>query len=1711
MENLPKHVSFLFPRIQPGTAKLLVLLVVGLFATSTAIADETESPSYAGDVLPIFQAHCVGCHQPAKASGAYNMTSFANLLAGGDRGQAAVVPGKPDESLLVTLITPANGSAEMPMDGDPLSDEEIKRIRQWIASGAKDDSPTSSGPVIDAEHPPVYTQPPVVTSIDYSPDGSLIAVAGAHEVLLHNAGGSGLVGRLIGLSERIEQVRFSPNGKYLAVAGGDPGRCGEVQVWNVEDRELGLSVPLGFDTLRGISWSPDGRQVAFGCTDNTVRVIDAETGEQLLYQGSSNDWPLDTVYSVDGSHLVSVGRDMTAKLIEVETERFVDNITSITPGALKGGINSVARHPLRDEILFGGADGVPRIYRMHRQTKRVIGDDANLLFELPPLEGRIFSVDFSTDGTLIAAGSSLDGHGAVHVYRMAAEPKLPKNIEKLLFKPTHTRTAKETDLLKKHFADAVEVVAQIPVTDAAIYAVSVSPDGKTVAASGSGGRVCLIDTTKGEMTTVFDVVDDIALPSVVSSESVAEQQVVAAKLEEAPIPGDVNIKRLLVEPAELMLESQAAYAQIVVTAEMEDGQRFDVTRRAELKVDSSIANINSYGMLVAKAPGSASVSIRLDEAKAEVPLLVSGGGSGHADYIQDVNPVLARAGCNAGTCHGAKDGKNGFKLSLRGYDPIYDIRALTDDHSSRRVNLAAPDRSLMLLKAVAQVPHEGGQVIKPDSRYYRILKTWIEEGARLHSESPRVTSISVTPTNPVIEQINSLQQLRVVAYYADGNSRDVTGEAFIESGNTDVLVVEDEHPGLMRALRRGESAALVRYEGAYAATTLTVMGDREGFQWESPPANNRIDELVAAKLERTKTLASPLADEYEFVRRVHLDLTGLPPTPEAIQRFVSDPRESRVKRDELVEHLIGCEDYVEYWTNKWADLLQVNGKFLGSEGAAALRAWIRGEVEANTPYDEFVTKLLTATGSNRKNPPASYFKTLRTPEDTMENTTHLFLATRFNCNKCHDHPFEKWTQDQYYELAAFFAKVQLKGDPESGDKTIGATAVEAGKPLYEIVSDGGDSEMHHDRTGAVTQPAFPFECEHSEPLDATRRERLASWVTSPENPYFARSYVNRLWGYLLGTGIIEPIDDIRAGNPPSNPELLDYLTEEFIAHDFDARHVMKLICQSRTYQLSVASNQWNEDDRQNFSHAAARRLPAEVLYDAVYQVTGSTSSFPGIPAGTRAAALPDAGIKLPDGFLDTLGRPARESACECERVNELQLGPVMALVSGPTVGQAISDSKNEIAKLATSDLTDTEVVEQVYLRVINRPPTPDELDVVAAIIDQVQVDHDLLVRERDQYIEELSPRLAVREVARQQQVVRLEREVEARQMAIVPNRKRLERERGKRIAAAEAELKTYEDRLVASLPAWREELRAKSNLWRPIEFTKLETTIPGKLVVESDGAVFAEVGNSKGEYRIVGSSSLNRMTAVRLEALPDKRLPANGPGRSPKNGNFVLTEFSVAKFSSAEEAKTEVKLAAARADYSQSSYDVATAIDGRIAESGNGWAISPEGGKRHVAVFEFDKPLALEEGSQLEFLFQHMFKDGNHSLGRFRISVTDSELPASFGLPTDVEAILLTDPAKHTEEQAARLLAYRKEQDEKLKTLQQALAEAQQPVPEDATLADLQSQLAAAKQPIPVDAKLRQLEHDISLSSEQLENRRLTAVQDLVWALINSPAFLYNH
>lgn len=1176
------------------------------------------------------------------------------------------------------------------------------------------------------------------------------------------------------------------------------------------------------------------------------------------------------------------------------------------------------------------------------------------------------------------------------------------------------------------------------------------------------------------------------------------------------LPAGAKIASLTVAPATVKLHGCYDSAQLLVTAKFANGDTMDVTRLAKFAFAAKFGEMTPGGQVHPLANGKTQLTVSLGGKSVQVPFeVVAFDLQQKVDFIRDVNPVIAQLGCSSGGCHGAKDGKAGFKLSLRGYDPIYDVRSFVDDHAGRRVNFASPDDSLMLLKATAAVPHEGGQRMKFEDKYYRILRAWIADGAKLNLETPRVTKIELSPQNPVLQTIGSKQQVRIIATYADGKQRDVTSEGFVESGNMDVVAMEKG--GLITTLRRGEAPILARYEGNYAATTVTVMGDRSGFAWKEPEKWNKVDEFIAAKWQRMKILPSELCTDEDFLRRVYLDLTGLPPTADEVRTFLADGRATRVKRDEVIDRLIGSPDYVDHWANKWADLLQVNRKFLGEEGAKLFREWIRQEIDGNTPYDQFAKKILTASGSNRENPAASYFKVLRTPTDTMENTTHLFLATRFNCNKCHDHPFERWTQDQYYQLSAYFAQVDLKKDPEAGNKTIAGSAVEGAKPLYEIAYDKTEGDVTHDRTGQVTPPEFPYPAKFKARTETpSRREQLAEWMTSPDNRYFALSYVNRMWGYLTGVGLIDPLDDIRAGNPPSNPELLAWLTQEFVQSGFNVRHVQKLIAKSRTYQLSVKTHKWNADDKVNYSHAAARRLPAEVLFDAVLKVAGSTPKFPGVKPGTRAAQLPDSAIDVQSGFLASLGRPARESACECERSSDIGLGSVMALLSGPAVSGAISDAKNELATLTATITDDRKLVDEIFLRALNRHATDREIASALAEWKTIDSEHAKLSADLAQREEWWTPIYAQKQREREHAIAAAKTAVAARTDELAEGVAVAEKKREEKIAAEAAALADYEKLLPEKRAAWEKALEPArlATTWTPLDVTSARVN-SGTLKKLADGSYLASgPAGVPTDYTIIADSKLAGITGVMLEVLPDESLPNFGPGRS--GGNFVLSEMSLRWNDKAGRRNAkEAEFKEARADYTQNTYDVKGVINGKAEGGRDGWAVGGKVGEPHYARFSLAESIGDEKGATLTFTLQHRFREG-FTIGRFRLWVTTATEPLELGMPATIAELVRVPIAGRSEEQGKALEDYYRTVDLGLLKKQQALATAKKPRPEDPRLVALKAALALAEKPVPLDPKLAQLRADVAMSTTQLSNKRLTGVQDLAWALVNNPAFLFN-
>jgi hypothetical protein len=672
------------------------------------------------------------------------------------------------------------------------------------------------------------------------------------------------------------------------------------------------------------------------------------------------------------------------------------------------------------------------------------------------------------------------------------------------------------------------------------------------------------------------------------------------------------------------------------------------------------------------------------------------GADARLTFLRDVAPILNKSGCTSGPCHGAAKGKNGFKLSLRGYDPQFDYEALLYDLSGRRFNRAEPGKSLMLAKPAQEVAHGGGQRFEKGSDYYKTIYAWIAQGVPFGDpERDTVASLQVEPREVLLPKPGEAVTAKVIAQFKDGQTRDVTREATIESNTPDVAKVSGAAE--VKGERIGEATLLIRYQGKFSTLPVTVLNPRPGFAWNALPQHNYIDQKIDAKLQRLKLQPSPVVDDATFLRRVSLDLTGQIPTPKTVQTFLADSTPSRQRRSKLIDRLIASPAFTDHWTVKWGDLLQSSRKYLGDKGVYAFREWIHDSLAANKPFDQMARELLTARGSSYDDPAANYFRVTRDAKPTMEKTTQVFLGVRMVCAQCHDHPFERWTQNQYYQMAAFFSPVGLRAGYEVGE---------------EIIFDQrADYEMKHPKDGHVVRPEYLVAANGggAVPTDEHRRDALAQWITSRDNPFFAKAIANRVWSYFFGKGIIDPVDDIRASNPPSNPALLEALTKDLVDHNFDLQYLMRTIANSRAYQTSIDVNEWNAGDRDNFSHAFPRRLAAEELMDAVSSAAGVRASFPEVPEDTAAEQLVDPHIGK-EGFLDVFGRPLRESACECERRTDFSLPQALNLVNGATISDAVADSKGRVATLVLSGRNEAAMVDELYFASIGRPPTTEERD-----------------------------------------------------------------------------------------------------------------------------------------------------------------------------------------------------------------------------------------------------------------------------------------------------------------------------------------------------------------------------------------------------------------
>ena len=761
---------------------------------------------------------------------------------------------------------------------------------------------------------------------------------------------------------------------------------------------------------------------------------------------------------------------------------------------------------------------------------------------------------------------------------------------------------------------------------------------------------------------------------------------------------------LRILPDQVRLSGDNPRQQLIVTGRV-DGRDVDLTRRVSLtSADPAIARIDAEGIVRPVKEGRTSITSRWQGATSRVEVEVSRFGDLRSlDFERDVQPILTRLGCNAGPCHGKQRGQNGFQLSLLGFDSDFDHAALVKEARGRRVFFPAPEESLLLRKPIGADPHGGGVRLDPQSDEYQTLLRWIAAGApRRQPDAPALKEVTVQPQELVMAD-DEQRQLIVTATYDDGSQRDVTALTTFQS-NEDPIAAVDEHGLITAGQVTGEVAVMARYQGHFAVARATVpLGGQIGPETANLPRANFIDEHVANTLNRLSLTASDPAPEEKFLRRAYIDIVGRSPTADEAREFLNDS--SPEKRSNLVDRLLERPEYAEHWANKWADLLRPNPYRVGIKATLNYDHWIRDSFRRNKPYDQFVRELITGQGSTFHHGNVTLFRDRRTPDELTTIVSQLFLGVRLECAKCHHHPFEVWGQEDFYSFAAYFARVGRKGrgvsPPISGSE--------------EMVFSGTSGAVKHPLTDETMQPRPLFGEAIATEADEDPRIALAEWITSPENPFFAQTMANRVWADLMGRGLVEPVDDLRATNPPTNPELLAALGDHFSNSGYDIKQLIRAIATSNTYGLSSMPNERNVVDTRNFSRHYRQRLRAEVLLDSVSQITGVPEQFDAMPPGSSAKEVWT--HRVGSLFLDAFGRPDPNQDPPCERTSDSTVVQTLHLMNSPRLHGKVTSDSGRAAELAESERTPAEIVRELYLWTYNRPPDEEELQIATELYD----------------------------------------------------------------------------------------------------------------------------------------------------------------------------------------------------------------------------------------------------------------------------------------------------------------------------------------------------------------------------------------------------------
>ena len=1259
-----------------------LLLSVAILAVPRSEGATSPSVSLAStrDALTILKTECFSCHNPEKKKGHLVLSTEEGLRkGGGTESGPVVIPGHPELSALVKVLS-ADADPHMPPKRQ-LSSPQVEQVRRWISEGATWDAAavreeSEAKAIVMADLPQAY-HPSFALAV--SADGRHLAASEGGRLRVFAIGATNLVleGSVEAHTDAIQSLAWSHDGSQVA-----SGAMQRVVTWS------GRGLSKVREWQRGLSGRVTAMQFTPG--DAAILIADGGFGQpgilrllslQAPHDADVTSWTAhrDTIFDLqlsrDGKQCVTAGGDKLIKIWDLATQRETATLEGHNAQVLTVGFNTNAT-----QVASGGADKELKIWDVATREKiSNLGQHTAALSKLTWLSETQALFVVREDGVVLRYTDI-----KAHTGEQSSESGREHRIGSL---------------------------------DGAGFALTATADRKKVFAAGENGEVFMWDgdgkllakTPIPHRQTPTSTIA-AAIPPTSSNPShnrVAQKPSLDSQTRRARAPSvpldETKIETLTLSPARIVLTPGSASHGVAVSARSRDGFEWDVTSIARFAAPTDAPfQIGVYGSVSAQRSGKGRLKTHFAGRSAEIEIEVLGGNtnalsdtqSTPISFVRDVLPALSKAGCNAGSCHAKPEGQNGFKLSVFSYDPQNDFTEIVREDRGRRVFPAAPEESLILKKPSGQLPHEGGIRMDRNSPTYALVVRWIRDGLVFSQPNePVLESIEVFPKERRYRK-GASQPLLVQARYSDTTTRDITGLAAFASNDKEIVRV-DESGRLSMGQLSGQGVVVARYMGFVADSQVLIPADSlfPESVYATLPRQNFIDDLAYTQFQRLGLFPSDLCTDEEFLRRSKLDVLGLLPTAEEARAFAADTTAD--KRSRWTEKLLGDPAYGDFWANKWADLLRPNPDRVGVKSIFTLDQWLRSSFRENKPYDQFVREILTAEGMNHREGPAVIYRDRREPADLTTMFSQLFLGTRLECAKCHHHPNEKWAQEDFYQFAAYFAPLKQKGAGLS-------PPISAGMETFYF-SPGG--EVRHPVSGKVMTPKAP-DGPALKTSTADPRTSLADWLTAPDNPFFAKAAANRVWAAFFGRGLVEPVDDFRISNPCVNPALLTALAEDFVRSRYNLKALMRTLLSSRLYQLSSTPNTSNLTDTRNFSRAYRRRLSAEVMLDAVTDVTGVPDSFAAMPPGTRA--MQTWSYKIDSQFLDAFGRPNSSSDCPCERDSHMSVVQSLHMMHSKGLQAKLSSPQGRARELAISPRPPADIIQELYWITLSRAPVETE-------------------------------------------------------------------------------------------------------------------------------------------------------------------------------------------------------------------------------------------------------------------------------------------------------------------------------------------------------------------------------------------------------------------